>query len=96
MMWHYLTGTSGSSSELLDVKVSSDGVSKFFEDVGLGLAIFAGVVELAVVDFLFFWMCGGHFDNQHQLQLYEVVVILKRLEMSALGVVLSKRCFSSM
>ena len=53
MMWHYLKGTSGSSLELLDVKVSSDGVSKVFEDVGLGVAIFPGVVELAAVDFHF-------------------------------------------
>ena len=43
----------GSSSELLEVKVSSDEVSKVFEDVGLGVTVFVGVVESAAVDFLF-------------------------------------------
>ena len=45
-------GTLGSSSELLDVKVSSDGVSKVFEDVGLGVTTFP-VVESAAVDLHF-------------------------------------------
>ena len=48
-------GTSGSSSELLDVKVSSDGVSKVFEEDGLEVAVSPGVVGLAATDFRFLY-----------------------------------------